>query len=95
MRHLQTIFLTIILLTCDGCSLLRNRDVASDSVALPSQSASTDTLREACIRSCNHDHEMCSAGPSSRNDTFDAPKQVLGASAACDQDLRSCLRNCR
>lgn len=78
-----------------GCSLLHRHDTSSDNVVIPRTAATTDTKREACVRACSKDHDLCNDGPSSRNETFDAPQQIVGASAACDQSLRDCLKYCR
>jgi hypothetical protein len=91
-----TVLLTLLcLIVLPNCSYLRNRDTTTDNALLPQSSPLTDTKREACVRACSHEHDTCNDGPSSRNDAFDAPKQFVGASAACDQSLRSCLKYCR
>ncbi|NDE89609.1 MAG: hypothetical protein EB059_00500 [Alphaproteobacteria bacterium] len=81
-----------------GCSYLRGRDRAVDTIPIPRTSASTDTKREACVRACNNDHDLCMAGPPSRNTNtalFDAPAQIIGASAGCDQAMRDCMKMCK
>lgn len=87
--------IAVFLFFLNGCAWLRSPDAVEDNVILPRSPAATDTLREACIRSCNHDHDTCNEGPASRAETFDAPRQILGAGAACDKSLRTCLKACR
>jgi hypothetical protein len=85
----------VLMVVFSGCSMLRRHDAAIDKTPIPHSSSKTDTLREACIRVCDHDHDMCNAGPASRSQIFDAPQQMLGSGAACDQSMRDCIKNCR
>ncbi len=90
-----TAFLVSGLLALSGCALLRSRDTSADRVVVPHTDSATDTRHESCLRACGHDHERCNDGPASRNETFDAPQQFVGASAGCDQSLRECLKACK
>ena len=92
-KYFTALFLCALMLS--NCSIWRARDMSADHVVIPKTSSSTDTMREACVRACDRDHDTCNAGPSARDEAFDAPKQILGASAACDQAFRDCLRYCK
>lgn len=94
-RNFFTALLVLCMMVFSGCSYLRSRDTSTDTVVIPHTDAKTDTKREACVRSCSHEHDVCNDGPSSRNETFDAPQQFVGASAGCDQSLRDCLKYCK
>jgi hypothetical protein len=94
-RNLSTALLLLGLLVLANCSYLRGRDTSADNIVIPHSDATTDTKREACVRACSHDHDICNDGPESRNDTFDAPQQFVGAAAGCDQSLRECLKTCK
>lgn len=87
------LMLSVCLLS--GCSYLRSPDTSTDSIEVPHTSATTDTKREACVRACNSERDICDAGPESRNQVFDAPQTVVGAAAGCDKSLRDCLRYCK
>ena len=94
-RKSFTAFLLLGMLLLTNCTWLHSRDTSSDNVAIPRTAATTDTKREACARACSGEHDICNAGPASRNEAFDAPQQFVGASAACDQSLRDCLKTCK
>ena len=94
-RIFFTAFLLCSMLVLASCSYLQSRNTSSDSVAIPRTAPTTDTKREACARACSHEHDICNDGPASRNQTFDAPQQFVGAGAACDQSLRDCLKYCK
>ncbi len=89
--------LCLMLSACllSSCSYLRSPDTSPDSIPVPRTSATTDTKREACVRACSNERDICDAGPESRNQVFDAPQTVVGAAAGCDQSLRDCLRYCK
>jgi hypothetical protein len=54
----------------------------------------TDTRREACIHACERDYTNCRDTTGARLDTFDAPSNIIGTGAACDRELKECLRRC-
>lgn len=90
-----TAFLLLGLLVLASCTWLHSRDTSTDSIEVPRTASTTDTKREACVRACNNERDICNAGPESRNQVFDAPQTVVGAAAGCDQSLRECLKSCK
>lgn len=84
--HKAPFFLALLIL----CS-------ASPALAVNSADSAqeTDTKREACIRACNSEHALCGESEATRFDGADMPSGIIGAAAACDQSLRSCLKTCR
>ncbi len=92
---LTALCLMLGLYALSGCSYLRSPDRSADSIEVPHTSSTTDTKREACVRACNQERDICNAGPESRNQVFDAPQAVVGAGAGCDQAMRNCLRYCK
>jgi hypothetical protein len=59
------------------------------------QAPDTDTRREACTHACERDQDNCRDSSATRLGDYGENHNVIGAGAACDKDLRDCLKRCR
>lgn len=95
-RFLGPLFFLFLTLSLGACATFWRAPPAVDPLPqVSSGNAAMDTAREACIRTCKRQNDICREGASPRFENYGDAPQGLGAGTPCDASLSRCLSGCR